>query len=328
MTHADTPSAIKAQARSSASTSAASRRPTGMPELARLHDWVARGYAGEMRYLARSADVRADVPRFLPGARSVIVTATNYNTGPDRRRRRAPAVGRPLRVGRRLSRRAAGAARRAARVDADAADAAVRGRGVRRQARVQERVFAAYAGPRLDRQEHAAHQRRARLVAVSRPASRRRCRSTPDAPVADQCGTCTLCLDACPDRRHRRAGASSTRAVHLLPDHRARRRRCPTALRRPSAGHVYGCDICQEVCPWNPRRRRPPIRRGSRGPAATRPTPVELWRRPDDALHDVRRRQRADARADGAAAAQPRAGARRRRRRPRRRPRSTRPAAA
>src|SRR5205814_334229 len=50
------------------------------PELTFFQTWLARGYAGEMAYLARSADARADVRRVLPSAQSVIVTGTLYNT--------------------------------------------------------------------------------------------------------------------------------------------------------------------------------------------------------------------------------------------------------
>jgi epoxyqueuosine reductase len=50
------------------------------PELAFLREWLDRGYAGEMGYMARSADRRADVRAVVPGARSVIVTGTIYNT--------------------------------------------------------------------------------------------------------------------------------------------------------------------------------------------------------------------------------------------------------
>src|SRR5215213_10555768 len=52
------------------------------PELAFLTEWIARGYAGEMDYLEKSAGVRADIRNFLPSARSVIVMGTVYNTEP------------------------------------------------------------------------------------------------------------------------------------------------------------------------------------------------------------------------------------------------------
>ena len=50
------------------------------PELAFFREWIDRGYAGEMAYLPRTAERRADVREVVPGARSVIVTATLYNT--------------------------------------------------------------------------------------------------------------------------------------------------------------------------------------------------------------------------------------------------------
>src|SRR5215470_13572162 len=53
------------------------------PELRFLPEWLARGYAGDMAYMSRSADKRADVRNVVPGARSVIVTGTIYNTDDD-----------------------------------------------------------------------------------------------------------------------------------------------------------------------------------------------------------------------------------------------------
>src|SRR5262245_19899578 len=55
--------------------------PAGdLPELEFFREWIARGYAGSMRYLERSADRRAGVTQVMASARTVIVTATVYNT--------------------------------------------------------------------------------------------------------------------------------------------------------------------------------------------------------------------------------------------------------
>ncbi|HKS21710.1 MAG TPA: tRNA epoxyqueuosine(34) reductase QueG, partial [Thermoanaerobaculia bacterium] len=68
------------------------------------------------------------------------------------------------------------------------------------------------------------------------------------ATVADRCGTCTRCLDACPTHAilPNRTVASEVCISYATIEHRGP---LPPAL--PLAGNAFGCDICQEVCPWN-----------------------------------------------------------------------------
>src|SRR5215468_2538456 len=73
---------IKAQARELGFDACGIAPAASHPELRFFREWLDRGYAGEMAYLHRSADKRADVRNVLPSARTVIVTATNYNTAP------------------------------------------------------------------------------------------------------------------------------------------------------------------------------------------------------------------------------------------------------
>src|SRR6478609_3934437 len=75
-----TSSDIKARARELGFDACGIAPAAAHPELAFFREWLDRGYAGEMAYLERSADRRADVRHVLPTARTVIVTATNYNT--------------------------------------------------------------------------------------------------------------------------------------------------------------------------------------------------------------------------------------------------------
>src|SRR5690606_2524048 len=179
-------------------------RAEAFPELARLADWLDRGYAGEMRYMHRSAEARADIRNFLPTARSVIVTGTVYYTVPP------PAEageGEALPGGRaRIARYAWGddyhvvLAERLEKLVEWMRDRTAEPFDARifvDKHHVQERVFARRAGlgwigkntclinPDVGSWLVLAG------VAVSLELD-------PGVPMPDLCGECSLCIDACP----------------------------------------------------------------------------------------------------------------------------------
>ncbi|MQA28257.1 MAG: tRNA epoxyqueuosine(34) reductase QueG [Luteitalea sp.] len=222
------------------------------PELRFYPEWLARGYAGSMAYLSRTADTRADVRHLLPSAKTVIVTATLYNTerpystecaDPDRGHIARYSWGDDYHtvLGQRLASLVSWMRERS--------DEPFEALAYVDTGPVQERVYAQHAGigwigkntcvisPELGSWIFLAEIICSLALDL-------------DAPAFDQCGTCTLCLEACPTKALVAPGVlDSNRCIsYLTIEHRGE---IPEALRAGIGSHVYGCDICQEVCPWN-----------------------------------------------------------------------------
>jgi epoxyqueuosine reductase len=222
------------------------------PELTFYREWLDRGYAGEMAYLYRTADRRADVRNVVPSARTVISTATVYNTD------RPYSIESADRQRARIARYAWGDDYHdviGARLDAllrwmrDSSPDLFEARAYVDTGPVQERVYAQHAGvgwigkntcvisPQLGSWIFLAE------IICSLPLE-------VDAPALDQCGTCALCLEACPTSALVSPGVlDSTRCISYLTIEL--RGEIPSEHHADIGSHVYGCDICQEVCPWN-----------------------------------------------------------------------------
>jgi len=107
-----------------------------------------------------------------------------------------------------------------------------------------------------------------------------------DPPGFDQCGTCTLCLEACPtDAFVEPWVLDSTRCLSYLTIEL--KGSIPEENRRAIGNHVYGCYICQEVCPWNTPPALTTDPDWEPEPTLDRPHLVKLWRQPDEALQPV-----------------------------------------
>ena len=247
-----TSAAIKAKARELGFDACGVAPAAAHPELRFFDEWLARGYAGEMTYLHRSAERRADVRRILPSARTVIATATVYNTN----RPYSTECADPERA--HVARYAWGDDYHdvlAERLDAllawmrDASPDPFDARAYVDTGPVQERVYAQHAGigwigkntcvinPDLGSWVFLAEI----ICSLSLDT---------DAPAFDRCGTCTLCLEACPTQALVAPGVlDSTRCVSYLTIEL--RGAIPDALRPGIGSHAFGCDVCQEVCPWN-----------------------------------------------------------------------------
>jgi epoxyqueuosine reductase len=224
-------------------------------ELSFFRQWVARGHAGEMRYLTDQVERRSALTAAFPWARSVLCVGLQYDT-PFPYSTEAP----PQRGW--ISRYAWGddyhdvmeALLERLGEDLQAEAGRFRFRAYVDTGPIVERAYAAAAGlgawgknTCLLHPEHGSWFFLGELVTdLDLP---------PDVPRTDMCGSCTACLDACP------TGAlpapyvlDSTRCISYLTIEL--RGAIPEERRAGIGRHVFGCDICQDVCPWNRRRRR------------------------------------------------------------------------
>lgn len=221
--------------------------PTGVT---RLHDWLDAGFAGEMQYLEDRRDAYSHPKYVLDGVQSIVMLALNYKSQP------IP----PLDSGKgRVSRYAFGELdyhdwiharlKQLKRSIGDFAPEA-KVRGVVDTAPLLEREFAQQAGlgwfgkntMLLNKQLGSLFFLAA--ILIDQPLSY-------DEPhKASHCGTCTACLDACPtDAFVKPHVLDATRCISYLTIEL--RDEIPAELRHGMEDWVFGCDVCQDVCPWN-----------------------------------------------------------------------------
>jgi epoxyqueuosine reductase len=240
-------------------------RAEKFPELDRTPEWLARGYAGEMKYLADPR--RGDPQTAMPGIQSVIVGLLNYNTERPLSTDPASAIedGKPAGW---ISRYAWGDDYHDVLRDRlDALSEALRERftgpfEVRTYVDtgpVQERVLAKYAGLGwLGKNTLLLNQMLGSfffLGVILTTLDLEPTLGASELPPPDLCGSCRRCLDACPTQAFVEPYVMDARKCisYLTIELRGS---IPEEFREPMGNHVFGCDICQDVCPWN---RRAPI---------------------------------------------------------------------
>ena len=222
------------------------------PGVAHLDEWLAGGYAGEMNYIAERREAYDHPRHVLEAARSVVMLTVDYDTS----RRVAPHTGEG-----RISRYAWGptdyhdvARPRLNRL----ADWLVeklpqaKVRGVIDTAPLMEREFAQLAGLGwlgkntllLNRDRGSWFFLAALLTDVE---------LAYDAPYeTDHCGSCRACLDTCPtDAFPQPYVLDASKCISYLTIEL--KQQVPSELRTGMGNWLFGCDVCQEVCPWNDR---------------------------------------------------------------------------
>ena len=260
---------------------------TALPELQFLPEWLARGYAGDMIYLHKSAHARADIRNFLPSARSVIVAGAIYNTEKPGSGVRDPGPGHV-----RIARYARGHDYHlvlAERLEQLVTWMREQHTGPFETAifvdkhHVQERVYAHHAGVGwIGKNSCVINPELGSYLFLCGIATS--LDLDVDAPGTDQCGACTLCIDSCPTGAIVDAHVlDATKCISYLTIEVDGA--IPEAQRTHLGNHAYGCDICQEVCPWN---LAPVLTADAAWSAAPRhgASAAELWQRSDAELHE------------------------------------------
>lgn len=250
----------------------------------RFAEWIASGAAGDMDWLKRTdaegALIRGDLRRSMPWARSVLVCAVNYNTCAPRSVDPAPPgtgwiaryawsgqgsadmhpsevpgsdyhdelLPKLRAVAGKLSQRFGNACQTRCYVDTGP---------------ILERGYAARTGIGwIGRNTCVLNQQQGSwlllgvvVTSLDLPPS------VAPLPAADRCGTCTRCIDACPTDALHGSGLNgsprrmdATRCIAYLTIEK--KGSIPEDLRQGIGRQVFGCDICQDVCPWN---RRAPV---------------------------------------------------------------------
>jgi epoxyqueuosine reductase len=227
-------------------------RAERFPRLSRLASWIESGYAGDMGYLAKSVDERLDPRQVLSSARSVISLGTVYNTSQPY----STSITEPGRAA--IARYAwgddyhdviRGRLRELLRWMADTAGRGFEAWSCVDNGPVQERVFAEQAGLGwIGKNTCVINPRLGSWLFLSEVITNAALDA--DEPAVDQCGTCTRCLDACPTQAIVEPyTVDATRCLSYLTIES--RGPIDDALRSAMGQHVVGCDICQDVCPWN-----------------------------------------------------------------------------
>ncbi len=239
--------------------------PAELPtDTAYLHQWLADGKQGEMGYLAEHVEIRNDPQKLLPGAKTVICLADRYACTSSLET--TPPIGRIARYAwgddyhKVLKKRLFKLTDAMKEHWPDA-----QFRAAVDTAPVPERLHAARAGLGwIGKNTLLIHPKIGSwflLGEIFTTLDLATTNQTANQPMADHCGTCTRCLDACPTDCLTPYQIDARKCIsYLTLEHR---NAIDPALFEPMGDWLAGCDICQEVCPHNPPTPKMPLKTAS-----------------------------------------------------------------
>jgi len=216
-------------------------------EAVHLEEWLKRDYQGQMHYMANHFDKRLDPCKLVPGAKSVVSLLYNYHTEKEQKDKDAPKI----------SKYAYGqdyhfvikAKLRELLEVVSAQIGAIEGRCFVDSAPVMERAWAAKSGvgwvgkhSLLINKQAGSYFFLAELIIDLEMEA--------DGLIKDYCGTCTRCIDACPtDAIVENQVVDGSKCISYFTIEL--KEALPDDMKGKFENWMFGCDICQEVCPWN-----------------------------------------------------------------------------
>ncbi len=221
-----------------------------------FRDWVAKGMHGEMGYMSRDPESREDVRKWFPKARSVLICAFSYHDG-SRAPEPDPAKGRVARYAlppdyhdelkTRMKKLLSWYCENSG---PPAGNDGPRGKVFVDTSPVLERLYARFAGVGwVGKNTMILSRKIGSFFLLAGMALDLDLEG--DTPVADLCGNCTRCLDACPTQAFPRPQVldASRCIAYFTVEHR--KDPIPAPFREGHQDWIFGCDACQDACPWN-----------------------------------------------------------------------------
>ena len=216
----------------------------------RLREWLSRGYHGEMSWMARDPDQRSDPRKVFPAARSVIVVALNYNT--PEQHATSPGSGKVSRyawgddyhdvVGRKL---------RNLLTWIQAKVPTASGKVCVDIQPLMDKAWGVRAGLGwIGKHTNLITKELGSWVFIGELLTNLDLEYDEEV-IEDHCGTCTLCIDACPTDAIVEPYVVDSNKCISYATIELRAPEMPASISEHLEGWLYGCDICQDVCPWN-----------------------------------------------------------------------------
>ena len=214
----------------------------------RLEKWLKKDYHGEMQYMENHFDLRVDPTKLVPGARSVITLLFNYFPS-EQQHDDVPKIAKyaygkdyHLVIREKLH-------ELLFRIREEIGN--IEGRGFVDSAPVLERSWAQRSGLGwLGKNGNLINKKTGSFFFIATLITD--VALTPDDPyVKDYCGTCTKCIDACPTEAilpNKELDGSKCISYYTIE---LKSSSLPDVLKSRTDNWVFGCDICQDVCPWN-----------------------------------------------------------------------------